>query len=121
MGGLSGGESILTDPNLPPAFIVHDPADTVAPFAWSANLAAKLAELGVPHDFWQPEGVGHSLRPSTFDHVLPNGKTVLENNMLFLARYLVPEPSTWMLATMAVLGVGLFALRPNPTRHRRGT
>jgi predicted esterase len=116
MGGLAGGETILTNPNLPPAFIVHDPADGVAPFHWDSNLAAKLDELGVFYEFWMPTG-GHSLSLAKLEQVMPNGKTLLENNMLFLAAQLVPEPSGFALAAGGIVGVAVLCLARSRTRR----
>ena len=117
MGGLAGGESAITAP-LPPAFIVHDPADMTAPFSWPANLSMKLTELGVYHELWQPTN-GHTLNQDTMDEVMPNGKTLLENNMIFLATELSiladldikpgSDPNSINLKSRGVLPVALLS------------
>lgn len=119
MGGLAGGESVLTETNLPPAFIVHDPLDPVAPFYWDANLAVKLTELGVYYEFWMPTGVGHNLNLTTLNQVMPNGKTLLENNLLFLATHIVPEPSTFVLSAVGLVGLTLLGWRRPAARRSR--
>lgn len=45
--------------DFPPAVLLHGTADTDVPHQESANLAARLAELGVEHRFISLEGVGH--------------------------------------------------------------
>ena len=45
----------------PPTFLVHGTADTDVPYAESKNMAAKLAESGVGHEFITVAGAGHGL------------------------------------------------------------
>ena len=102
----AGGESVLVaNPNYAPAFIVHGTADLTAPYAWDLNLSNKLTEIGVYNELNTIVGGGHSLNINTFNLLMPNGKTLLENNMIFLASRLVPEPSSF-----AIAAIGLSAL-----------
>ena len=45
----------------PPAFLIHGTEDTDVPYAESKNMAAKLAESGVKHEFITVVGAGHGL------------------------------------------------------------
>jgi dipeptidyl aminopeptidase/acylaminoacyl peptidase len=46
-------------PGYPPTILVHGTLDTDVPHQESANLVARLAELGVKHAFLSLDGVGH--------------------------------------------------------------
>jgi len=45
----------------PPVILVHGTEDTDVPYAESRNMAAKLAEAGVDHEFITVNGAGHGL------------------------------------------------------------
>ena len=45
----------------PPTFLIHGTDDTDVPYAESKNMAAKLAESGVKHEFITVPGAGHGL------------------------------------------------------------
>jgi acetyl esterase/lipase len=106
MGGAAGGESVLVaNPNYAPAFIVHGTADSTAPYQWDLNLSNKLTQIGVYNELHTIVGGGHSLNANTFNLLMPNGKTLLENNMTFLANHLVPEPSGFILAALGLIGL----------------
>ena len=104
MGGAAGGESVLVaNPSYAPAFIVHGTADSTAPYQWDLNLSNKLTQIGVYNELHTIVGGGHSLNTNTFNLLMPNGKTLLENNMIFLAKHLVPEPSSFVLAALGII------------------
>jgi acetyl esterase/lipase len=106
MGGAAGGESVLVpNPNYAPAFIVHGTADSTAPYEWDLNLSKKLTQIGVYNELHTIQSGGHSLNMNTFNLLMPNGKTLLENNIIFLANHLVPEPSSFVLASLGLIGL----------------
>ena len=45
----------------PPTFLIHGTEDTDVPYAESKNMAARLAEAGVAHEFITVSGAGHGL------------------------------------------------------------
>jgi acetyl esterase/lipase len=45
----------------PPTFLIHGTDDTDVPYSESKNMAAKLAESGVEHEFITVSGAGHGL------------------------------------------------------------
>lgn len=45
----------------PPTFLIHGTADTDVPYSESKNMADKLKEAGVEHEFVTVEGAGHGL------------------------------------------------------------
>jgi acetyl esterase/lipase len=45
----------------PPTLLIHGTEDTDVPYAESKNMAAKLAEFGVGHEFITVPGAGHGL------------------------------------------------------------
>ncbi len=48
----------------PPTFLIHGTEDTDVPYAESRNMAAKLVESGVTHEFITVTGAGHRLSVS---------------------------------------------------------
>ena len=56
----------------PPTFLIHGTEDTDVPYAESKNMAAKLSESGVKHEFVTVTGAGHGLsgaKPAEVTHV----------------------------------------------------
>jgi dipeptidyl aminopeptidase/acylaminoacyl peptidase len=53
----------------PPTFLIHGTEDTDVPYAESKNMAAKLAESGVAHEFVTVTGAGHGLAGAKPDKV----------------------------------------------------
>jgi acetyl esterase/lipase len=49
----------------PPALLIHGTADTEVPYAESKTMAAKLAEVGIAHEFITVSGAGHGLAGAT--------------------------------------------------------
>jgi acetyl esterase/lipase len=49
----------------PPTLLIHGTADTDVPYAESKAMAAKLAEVGVAHEFITVPGAGHGLAGAT--------------------------------------------------------
>jgi acetyl esterase/lipase len=55
----------------PPTLLIHGTADTDVPYAESKAMAARLAEVGVEHEFITVPGAGHGLagaKPEEKDH-----------------------------------------------------
>jgi acetyl esterase/lipase len=55
----------------PPTLLIHGTADTDVPYAESKAMAAKLAEVGVEHEFITVPGAGHGLvnaKPEDLKH-----------------------------------------------------
>jgi acetyl esterase/lipase len=77
---------------VPPVFIVHGLADATVPADQSRELAAALAQAGVPHELRLLPGIGH-----TFDLARWNGQPLghdLETPLsVFLERWLVSAPA----------------------------
>jgi acetyl esterase/lipase len=53
----------------PPTFLTHGTEDTDVPYAESKNMAVKLAEVGVKHEFITVTGAGHGLSGAKPDKV----------------------------------------------------
>ncbi len=53
----------------PPAFLIHGTDDTDVPYAESKNMAARLAEASVAHEFITVTGAGHGLSGAQPDKV----------------------------------------------------
>jgi acetyl esterase/lipase len=45
----------------PPSILIHGTADTDVPYDESRNMAAKLKQAGIPHEFLTVQGAGHGL------------------------------------------------------------
>jgi acetyl esterase/lipase len=105
-GSLYGTEAVLSG-DLPPAFIVHGTADTTVPFSGSQAVADKLTSLGVYNEFYVQPGVGHT----TNFNLVTNGETLFDHQIDFLRTFLVPEPSSVLLAGIALASVVLCARR----------
>jgi acetyl esterase/lipase len=56
-------------PKYPPTFLIHGTADTDVPYAESRNMADKLKESGVEHEFVTVQGAGHGLSGARPDEV----------------------------------------------------
>jgi para-nitrobenzyl esterase len=70
------------DPTDPPVLILHGTLDAIVPFTLSQNLAASLADAGVPHEFNPLEGAGHSAWDAVVD-----GRTLNDISMDFIAMH----------------------------------
>jgi dipeptidyl aminopeptidase/acylaminoacyl peptidase len=55
--------------NYPPTFLIHGTADTDVPYAESKNMADKLKEAGVEHEFVTVKDAGHGLSGAAPDEV----------------------------------------------------
>ncbi|MGA2658148.1 MAG: alpha/beta hydrolase [Verrucomicrobiota bacterium] len=53
----------------PPTFLIHGTADTDVPYTESKNMADKLKETGVEHEFVTVQGAGHGLSGARPDEV----------------------------------------------------
>jgi acetyl esterase/lipase len=53
----------------PPTFLIHGTEDTDVPYSESKNMAARLSEAGVPHEFVTVTGAGHGLSGAPPDRV----------------------------------------------------
>lgn len=53
----------------PPALLIHGTQDTDVPYSESKNMAARLAEVGVKHEFITVQGAGHGLTGAKPDKV----------------------------------------------------
>jgi len=68
----------------PPAILVHGTADTDVPYEESRNMAAKLKQAGVEHEFITVEGAGHGLAGASPQEV----ENAYERATGFLRRHL---------------------------------
>ena len=68
--------------DLPPFLIVQGDADKIVPVKFSRDLVARLAELGVPHEYVEIPGAGHSF------HLQPKEKDLRPDVLGFLEKYL---------------------------------
>ncbi len=57
-GGLYGAESII-DADDPPLIMIHGTADGVVPFSLAAAIEARALFVGLVHEFYRLDGVGH--------------------------------------------------------------
>ena len=81
----------------------HGDADTQVPFAGDQAVADQLTAVGVYHEFYVGQGIGHELDTTVFNMTFGN-ETLLQHNVDFLANHLlVPEPSGLVLAEIAGL------------------
>jgi acetyl esterase/lipase len=110
MGNMYGTEGVI-DGDDPPAFIVHGTNDASQYYPSAVAMANQMTAVGVYNEFNTIVGGTHALNINTFNLVMPNGNTILENNMLFLANYLVPEPSGLVLAACGALAMAILVLR----------
>jgi acetyl esterase/lipase len=114
LGSLYGSQNSIL-PGAAPAFIVAGADDDVVPPSGSTDLADRMTNVGVYNELYMQQGIGHDV---DFFQVF-DGKTLLEHNIEFLATYLVPEPGTWLLGTLAILAlvaVARFQRTSQPTR-----
>jgi hypothetical protein len=110
MGNMYGTEGVI-DADDPPAFVVNATADASQYYPSAQAMVNQMNSVGVYNEFQTIVGGSHTLNISTFNLVMPNGNTILENNILFLANYLVPEPSTLALAGCGAAGLVFLARR----------
>jgi len=74
--------------SLPPFLIVQGDADEVVPVKFNRDLAAKLGELGVPHEYVELPGAGHAFG------LQPKEKDLRPVVLSFLGKYLAkPAPA----------------------------
>jgi acetyl esterase/lipase len=94
----------------PPALLYHGDVDDVVPFAGAVEVAQQMANVGIYHEFYIAPGVGHTLNEAIFAMNFGNA-SLLQHNIDFLANYLVPEPSSWLLAALGVVALATVARR----------
>jgi acetyl esterase/lipase len=73
----------LTKDN-PPVLAVQGDADTIVPVKFGRRLVARLTELGVPHEYIEIPGAGHSFG------LTPSEKDLRPAVLAFLKKYLGP-------------------------------
>lgn len=69
----------------PPTFLVHGTADTDVPYDESKNMAVRLAEAGVRHEFVTVKGAGHGLSGAKREETAE----IARRAMAFVADHLV--------------------------------
>ena len=108
-------------PGGPPVFLLNNTADAVVP--WSPQMSQRFVDVGIYREQWfQPtDALYHNVE---WDLDL-GGLTLLERMRDFLAYqlaggpYLIPEPSSFVLAAVSLLAVGAVRLRKRVVRARR--
>ncbi len=88
----------------------HGDADTTVPFDGDLAVANQLAAVGVYHEFYEGIGIGHELDDTVFNITFGNA-TLLQHNIDFLANYLVPEPSSIVLAAVGIAALLMMGRR----------
>jgi len=111
LGSMYGTQGTIRS-GAPPAFMFHGDADPQVPFAGDVAVAAQLTNVGVYHEFYVGQGIGHELDTTVFNLMFGN-ETLLQHNVDFLANHLVPEPSSFLL-----LAIGCLALLAAHKRRR---
>ena len=91
----------------PPAFVTHGTADDIFPYYYAQETVDNLTSVGIYNEFYLQHGVGHA---TDF-----NGKTLLQHNLDFLERFLVPEPSSFVLAGLGMISLIAWWRRRIPT------
>jgi predicted esterase len=109
LGSMYGTEGAI-QPGGPPAFMFHGDVDPKVPFSGDAAVAAQLTNVGIYHEFYVGVGIGHQLDTTIFNTTFGN-ETLLQHNIDFLASYLVPEPSSFVLLAMGCSGLIAAKLR----------
>jgi acetyl esterase/lipase len=115
LGSMYGTQGAI-QPGAPPAFMFHGDADTQVPYAGDVAVAAQLTNVGVYHEFYVGQGIGHELDTTVLNLTYGN-ETLLQHNIDFLATHLVPEPAS--LRLMVIGGAGLLLLRARSIRRQR--
>jgi acetyl esterase/lipase len=103
LGSMYGTEGAI-QPGGPPAFMFHGDVDPQVPFSGDAAVAARLTTVGIYHEFYVGVGIGHQLDASIFNMTFGN-VTLLQHNIDFLATYLVPEPSSFVLLAIGCVAI----------------
>ncbi len=117
LGSMYGTQDVI-HAGAPPAFMFHGTADTQVPFDGDVAVANQLTQVGVYHEFYVGQGIGHELDTTVFN--LPfDGGTLLSHNIQFLATHLVPEPSSSALAGLALIGGAAGWMRKRFAASRR--
>jgi len=107
VGTLAGAEALL-DAGETPAFLVNSDDDPLIPLFAPQATVDQMDAVGVYNEFYvQTTGVGHDV---DFDLVF-GGQTLFERNADFLARFLVPEPSSFVLLSLAAVAMLALARR----------
>ncbi len=111
LGSMYGTEGVIQS-GASPAFIFHGDADTQVPFSGDVAVANQMTTVGVYHEFYIGQGIGHELDPFVFSLMYGN-ETLFQHNIDFLANHLVvPEPATWaLLASGSLSALALRWLR----------
>lgn len=115
--GATAGTETLIEPGEPPALLINSDDDPLIPLIFPQATIAALDAAGIYNEFYvQTGGVGHEV---DFDLIF-DGKTLQQRNIEFMARFLVPEPSSWALGALAVAALLAIARRQTfraiPTR-----
>jgi acetyl esterase/lipase len=106
VGALAGAESLIEAGEVP-ALMINGSVDPLVPLPYAQAVVDRMNGMGVYNEFYVQEGVGH-----TFDFELVfDGKTLLQHNIEFLAKFLVPEPSSVVLGGFAALALLAVARR----------
>ncbi len=115
LGSMYGTQDVI-HAGAPPAFMFHGDQDPQVPFDGDVAVADQLTAMGVYHEFYVGQGIGHELDEYVFGLTFGN-ETLLQHNIDFLANHLVPEPGSMVLASMAAFALLLVG---RAARRRRG-
>ena len=109
LGSMYGTENVI-QPGAPAAFMFHGNADTVVPFSGDQAVADQLTSVGVYHEFYVGQGIGHELDDTVFSGIYGN-ETLLQHNIDFLATHLVPEPGSIVMAALGLVALAAIGRR----------
>jgi acetyl esterase/lipase len=106
LGSMYGSQNSIENGDAP-AFIVAGAIDDVVPTSGSTDAANRMNAVGVYNELYIQPGIGHDVN---FFQIF-DGKPLLLHNIEFLATYLVPEPASWLLGTLAMFALVAVARR----------